>query len=91
MRGSCPIKARTFLGNNVPSLQPQQLGISDWYYEYPTYMLLVHEVRDRATNGYVRTDCIQIPWRQIKRSIERSYKSRKKPPPKRRLSRNASV
>ena len=58
----------------MPSLEPQQLGTSDWYYEYPTYMLLVHEVRDKKTNGYVRTDTIQIPWRKVQTSIQRSYK-----------------
>lgn len=59
-------------------LGPQNIRETDWYYEYPTYCLLVHEVKDRKTRQHVRTDSIRIPWRMLKQSIERSYKPRKR-------------
>lgn len=52
------------------SLEPQQLGKGDWYYEYPTHLLLVHEVRTRE-GVYIRTDQIKIPWRKIEKSLAR--------------------
>lgn len=62
----------------MASLEPQQVREIDWYYEYPTYCLIVHEVKDKKTGAHIRTDSIQIPWRMLKRSIERSYKPRKR-------------
>lgn len=60
------------------ALEPQHVRKIDWYYEYPTYCLIVHEVRDPKTDAFIRTDSIQIPWRMLKRSIARSYKPRKR-------------
>lgn len=60
-------------------LEPQKIKETDWYYEYPTYMLLVHEVR-RSDGTHFRTDSIQIPWRKIQESLRRSYKPRKRKP-----------
>ena len=49
----------------------------DWYYEYPTYLLLVHEVK--ALDGsHIRTDQIKIHWRKIQKSLKRSYRPRKR-------------
>lgn len=62
----------------MTQLEPQQVRKADWYYEYPTYCLIVHEVKDKKTGAHIRTDTIQIPWRMLKRSIERSYKPRKR-------------
>ncbi len=62
----------------MPSLKPQRIHETDWYYEYPTHCLVVHEVRDKKTNAYIRTDSIQIPWRKLKASIARSYRPRKR-------------
>lgn len=56
---------------------PQDLTDDDWYYEYPTYLLLVHRVR-RGDGTYVQTDSIKIHWRRIKESLERSYKPKKR-------------
>lgn len=61
----------------MATLEPQFVTKTDWYYEYPTYLLLIHEVRDKD-NRYIRTDSIQIPWRKIKASLLRSYKPRKR-------------
>lgn len=62
----------------MASLKPQHVRDIDWYYEYPTYCLIVHEVKNKTTGAHIRTDSIQIPWRMLKRSIERSYKPRKR-------------
>lgn len=61
----------------MPALEPQHVTEQTWYYEYPTYCLLVHEVRDKKTCAYIRTDSIKIPWRKLQQSIKRSYKPRK--------------
>jgi hypothetical protein len=58
------------------SLEPQRIGDRDWYYEYPKYMLLVHEVR-KADGTFVCADSIKIPWRKIETSLKRSYKPAK--------------
>lgn len=68
----------------MAALEPQHVGSTDWYYEYPTYCLIVHEVRDKKTGDFIRTDSIKIPWRMLKRSVERFYKPRKKPKPAKR-------
>lgn len=59
----------------MPVRKPQRINETSWYYEYPTCMLLVHEVRD-ASDGYIRTDSIQIQWRKIAVSLKRSYRPR---------------
>lgn len=53
------------------SREPQDLGRHDWYYEEKTHLLLVHEVY--KDGEYVRTDQVKIPWRKIKRSIDRVF------------------
>jgi len=57
------------------TLQPQHLSKTDWYYEYPTYLLLVHEVRDNS-GRYIQTDQIKLHWRKIGKSMRRSYRPR---------------
>jgi hypothetical protein len=59
-------------------LEPQRLDYCNWYYEYPTYMLLVHEVRDKK-GKLLTTDSIKIQWRKIQASLKRSYKPKRKP------------
>lgn len=59
------------------SREPQNLNDRSWYYEYPTYLWLVHEVRD-GTGNYVCSENIKIPWRMLKRSMARAYKPRKR-------------
>lgn len=61
----------------MASLAPQQINENNWYYEYPTYLLLVHEVK-YLDGKHFRTDSIKIPWRKIKTSLARSYKPRKR-------------
>lgn len=52
------------------SHEPQHISKSDWYYEFPTYLLIVHEVRDR--NGtYIQTDQFKLPWKKIEQSRRR--------------------
>ncbi len=60
------------------SLEPQKIGETDWYYEYPTYMLLVHEVRERDGGQHVRTDTIKIYWRKIEQSLARVHSPRRR-------------
>ena len=59
------------------SRMPQDISRTDWYYEYPTYLLLVHEVK-HADGSHFRTDSIKIPWRMIETSRKR------RPPQKKR-------
>lgn len=58
------------------SREPQTVNDQNWYYEYPTYMLLVHEVR-YPDGKHFRTDSIKIHWRKIAESLKRSYRPRK--------------
>ena len=51
------------------SRQPQNISKADWYYEMPSHLLIVHEVR---RNGiYIQTDQFKLPWRMIERSRKR--------------------
>jgi hypothetical protein len=60
----------------VESRMPQDISKTDWYYERPGHIMLVHEVRD--PNGeYIRTDQIKIPWRMLEKSHARRSKPRK--------------
>lgn len=52
------------------SREPQNINATNWYYEFPTYILLVHEVRDEA-GLYIRTDQFKLPWRLIEKSRKR--------------------
>lgn len=52
------------------SREPQNLSKTDWYYEFPSHLLLVHEVRSQE-GVYIRTDQIKIPWRMIEQSALR--------------------
>lgn len=52
------------------SLEPQKVTPTDWYYEYPTHLLLVHEVKGKD-GRHVRTDTIKIYWRKIEDSLAR--------------------
>lgn len=54
----------------APSLKPQNIGPTDWYYEYPTYILLVHECRSEV-GALICTDEIKIPWRKLEESLQR--------------------
>jgi len=56
------------------SLHPQSVTDSDWYYEENAGIVLQHEVRDATTGQYLRTDQIKIPWKKIKRTMERYNK-----------------
>ena len=53
-----------------PSLSPQNLNPYSWYYEYPSRIDLIHEVRD-ADGRYLKTVTIRIPWRKLKASLKR--------------------
>lgn len=57
------------------SRDPQNIRATDWYYEYPTYLLIVHEVRDEA-GLYIQTDQFRLPWKLIEASRRRRPKRR---------------
>ena len=59
------------------SLKVQKVTSTDWYYEYPTHLCLVHEIKSRE-GVHIRTDIIKIPWKQIEVSIKRTYRKRRK-------------
>lgn len=52
------------------SIEPQNLGDDDWYYEEKSALLLVHRVKDKD-GVYIKTDQIKIPWRKIEASLRR--------------------
>jgi hypothetical protein len=59
------------------SREPQTIGKHDWYYEYPTHMLLVHEVRE-PDGTHIRTDSVKIYWRKIEQSLKRSRRPKRR-------------
>lgn len=52
------------------SREPQNIRETDWYYEFPSHLLIVHEVRD-AAGLYIQTDQFKLPWKMIERSRKR--------------------
>lgn len=56
-------------------LEPQNISATDWYYEYPTHLLIVHEVRDEA-GLYIKTDQFKLPWKMIDASNGRRRRTR---------------
>lgn len=50
-------------------LKPQQINESNWYYEDPDGIDLVTRVFH--TNGDVQTNRVKIPWKKLKKSLER--------------------
>lgn len=59
------------------SREPQNISKKSWYYEYPTYLLLVHEERDE--NGrWLGTHSFKLPWRMIETSRKRRPAPRKR-------------
>lgn len=61
------------------SREPQDISRSDWYYEFPSHLLIVHEVRDKA-GDYIQTDQFKLPWKMIEQSRKRRPKPRKAQP-----------
>ena len=57
--------------------EPQHVRATDWYYEFPTHLLIVHEVRD-AAGLYIQTDQFKLPWKLIERSRKRRPKSKRR-------------
>ena len=55
------------------SNKPQRCGPSDWYYEEPYYVTLIHQVHG-PTGDLRQTDHIKIPWRMLITSVKR-YKA----------------
>jgi hypothetical protein len=58
-----------------PSLKPQKISDCSWYYECTTHMQILHEVQ---CGGKTVCERIFIPWRMVKKSMDRSYKPRKR-------------
>lgn len=58
------------------SREPQVIDKENWYYEYPTHLLLVHEVR-KPDGTHIRTDSVKIHWRKIAVSMKRARRVRK--------------
>ncbi len=44
-----------------------------WWYEEPTGIRIVHEVRDDDFN-YLRTEYLSIEWRALRKALERRDK-----------------
>ncbi len=61
------------------SRMPQDITKTDWYYEYPSHLLLVHEVKN-ADGSHLKTDSIKIPWRMIEVSRKRRLKPKRAKP-----------
>lgn len=56
---------------------PQNISATDWYYEFPSHLLIVHEVRDKA-GLYIQTDQFKLPWRMIEHARKRRPKPAKR-------------
>ena len=56
------------------SPKPQKINPSTWYYEMPTHLLMVHEVKDKASGEYLCTEQFKVPWRLIDASRKRRSK-----------------
>ena len=53
----------------MASLYPQTIDEHNWYYEYPHYIEIIHEVYKGSF--WVRTDHIKIPKWKLKKSLKR--------------------
>ena len=68
------------------SREPQRINDEFWYYEEKKGLCMVHEIRVKPEeigiydNNFIRTDQIVIPWRKIKKSIERYYQGQSPAP-----------
>jgi len=58
-------------------LKPQHITKTDWYYQFPSHLLLVHEVKSQD-GDHIKTDSIKIPWRMIEPSLKRAYKRKRR-------------
>jgi len=58
--------------------KPQNIRETDWYYECPSHLLIVHEVRDRD-GRYIQTDQFKLPWKMIEVSRRRRRALERKP------------
>lgn len=52
-----------------PSGAPQTITETEWYYEKPGSILVVHEVY--VNGAHFRTDTFNIPWRKLMASAKR--------------------
>lgn len=70
---------------------PQDIDKNNWYYEDPDGIDLVHEVLNKQ-GLHVSTEHIKIPWKMLKKSLERfesvmvEFKKSKRKNPKARLT-----
>ena len=60
------------MGNKHLSLKPKIIQDSAWWYEEPSGISVVHEIREG--DRYIRTDTLNIPWRQIRAALKRKDK-----------------
>jgi hypothetical protein len=56
------------------SRNPQNINEYIWYYEEKGRIEVIHEIRDND-DSYVRSDHFVIPWRKLKKSLERKYEN----------------
>ena len=56
-------------------LAPQHIDKHNWYYEYPTHLLLVHEVFN-SDGKHIKTDTIKLYWRKIEASMKKARKKK---------------
>ncbi len=59
----------------MAGLEPQHIDEHNWYYEYPTHLLLVHEVH-KSDGTYIKTDTVKLYWRKIETSMKRARKKK---------------
>jgi hypothetical protein len=58
-----------------PSPKAQKIDKRSWYYECTTHMQILVEVDASNT---MTCQSVFIPWRMVKKSLDRSYKPRRK-------------
>lgn len=57
------------------SRMPQEIDQTTWYYEYPSHLLIVHEVKDE-NGSHIKTDQFKLPWRMI--DVSRARRPKRK-------------
>ena len=72
----------THLDRHGLSLEAQDINHENWYYEEREGIRVVHEVRSTLApiSAVIRTDEILIPWRMLRRSLQRKERGRRPSP-----------
>ena len=60
------------MGDKYLSPNPQKINDTNWYYEEPGGIEIIHQVH--SPGGYLKTDHILISWKKLRASLRRKDK-----------------